>query len=224
MPIRVLAADDEFLLREAVASIVRSERDLELVGLASTADELRRETATCAPDVVVTDIRMPPTGTNEGIRFAAELRRDRATIGVVVLSQHADPEYALALFDQGSGGRAYLLKERIGHGGELADAIRTVAAGGSAVDPKVVERLVAARSRRRSALDTLTSRELQVLAEMATGRNNAAIAGRLFLTERAVLKHINSIFSKLRLSEEEEVHKRVRAVLMYLAGQEDRFT
>ena len=223
MSIRVLVADDEFLIREAVASIVGSEADFELVAVVSTGEELRRQAVKVAPDVVVTDIRMPPTGTNEGIRIAAELRSDRPGVGVVVLSQHADPEYALALFDQGSAGRAYLLKERIGHAGELAHAIRAVSAGGSVVDPKVVERLVAARSRRPSSLDLLTSREREVLAEMASGRNNAAIATRLVLTERAVLKHINSIFSKLDLSEEGEIHKRVRAVLLYLADQEVEF-
>lgn len=220
MAIRILAADDEFLIREAVASILGAETDFELLAVVSNANELRRDANRLAPDVVVTDIRMPPTGTSEGITFASELRRDRPEAGVVVLSQHADPEYALALFDQGSAGRAYLLKERIGHAGQLADAVREVAAGGSVVDPKVVERLVAAGTRRRSALHQLTPRESQVLAEMATGRNNAAIASRMVLTERAVLKHINAIFSKLGIGEEHETHKRVRAVLMYLADQE----
>ena len=219
MPIRVIAADDEALIREAVASVVNTEADLDLVAVAANADELRRQVARLRPDVVVTDIRMPPTRTDEGIRVAAELRRNGFDVGVVVLSQHADPEYALALFDQGSEGRAYLLKERIGHVSELADAIRSVAGGGSVVDPKVVERLVAARARRGSALDALTPRERQVVSEMATGRSNAAIARELVLTERAVLKHINSIFSKLGLTQQEEIHKRVRAVLLYLADE-----
>ncbi len=170
------------------------------------------------PDVVVTDIRMPPTGTNEGIQAATRMRTDHPSVGVVVLSQYVDPSYALALLSEGSAGRAYLLKERVSDVEDLVAAIREVARGGSVIDPKVVEALVSATSaRRRSDLDRLTPRESEILAEMAQGKNNAAIAATLVLSERAVEKHTNSIFSKLGLSEERDVNRRVKAVLLYLA-------
>jgi DNA-binding NarL/FixJ family response regulator len=162
---------------------------------------------------------MPPTGTDEGIRAAAELRERRPDIGVVVLSQYSEPSYALALLGNGSAGRAYLLKERVGAVGELIRAINEVAEGRSVIDPAVVEALVQATSRRRSPLDHLTTREREVLAEMATGRTNAAIAQSLILSERAVEKHTNAIFSKLGLTEEKDVNRRVAAVLLYLAEQ-----
>jgi DNA-binding NarL/FixJ family response regulator len=163
---------------------------------------------------------MPPSGTDEGIRVAARLREERAHVGVVVLSQHDDPAYALALLEGGSGRRAYLLKERVSAAGQLVDAVRAVADGGSVIDPQVVEGLVAAGRRpAASELDRLTPRELEVLSEMATGKSNAAIAATLFLSERAVEKHTNSIFSKLGLTEEPDVNRRVKAVLLYLAGQ-----
>jgi DNA-binding NarL/FixJ family response regulator len=170
------------------------------------------------PDVVVTDIRMPPTGTDEGIRAAAELRERHPGIGVVVLSQYAEPSYALALLGEGAAGRAYLLKERVSDVEEVARAIREVAAGRSVIDPTVVEALVSASGRRRkSAMDHLTPREREVLEQMATGRTNAAIAAELVLSERAVEKHTNAIFVKLGLSEERDVNRRVAAVLVYLA-------
>ncbi|MEJ7585400.1 MAG: response regulator transcription factor, partial [Acidimicrobiales bacterium] len=194
---------------------------LELVGLCGDLPGLLDLVRTTAPDVVVTDIRMPPTGTDEGIRAAEILRTDNPEVGVVVLSQYASPSYALSLLAAGSEGRAYLLKERVGDINELVDAIRQVAAGGSVIDPKVVEALVAATAvKPKSDLDRLTPREHQILHEMATGKSNAAIAEALVLSERAVEKHTNSIFSKLGLSEERNVNRRVKAVLLFLAGQE----
>jgi DNA-binding NarL/FixJ family response regulator len=171
------------------------------------------------PDVVLTDIRMPPTGTNEGIQAALALGETHPELGVVVLSQHVDAGWALDLFARGSERRAYLLKERVSEPGQLLGAIREVAAGGSVVDPKVVESLLASRARRQSALDQLTPREREVLAEIAQGKSNAAVAKSLFLSVRAVEKHINSLFSKLGLSEEEDVHRRVKAVLLYLSDR-----
>ncbi len=169
--------------------------------------------------MVVTDIRMPPTGTDEGIRAAAELRESRPEIGVVVLSQYSEPAYALSFLDGGSRGRAYLLKERVSDIGQLAAAIREVAAGGSVIDPLVVDSLVAARSRpANSPLRLLTPREREILVEMARGKNNAAVAESLVLSERAVEKHINSIFSKLGLGAEPGVHRRVKAVLLFLSA------
>ncbi len=170
------------------------------------------------PDVVLTDIRMPPTSSDEGIRLAGELRETHPQIGVVVLSQFSDPIYALALLERGSDRRAYLLKERVHNRAELMAAIRAVAEGGSMIDPKIVEALVAARSRaERSPLNELTAREREVLAEIAQGKSNTAIAEALFLTKRAVEKHINSIFLKLGLADAEDVSKRVKAALMFLS-------
>jgi DNA-binding NarL/FixJ family response regulator len=172
------------------------------------------------PDVVVTDIRMPPTGTDEGIRAAAWLREHRPSIGVVVLSQYTAPQYAVALLEEGSAGRAYLLKERVAGADELTRAVRTVAAGGSVIDPQVVDLLVQARAKRRTSdLEWLTPRESEILSEMAQGKSNAAIAKALDVSERAVEKHSNSIFSKLGLSEEPDVNRRVKAVLVYLSAQ-----
>ena len=170
---------------------------------------------------MVTDIRMPPTGTDEGIKAAAWLREHFPKTGVVVLSQYVAPGYALALLEHGSAGRAYLLKERVGSVDELARAIRAVAAGGSVIDPQVVDELVRARSAQRSSgLPLLTVRETQILAEMAQGKSNSAIAAALFVTERAVEKHTNSIFAKLGLSEERDLNRRVKAVLVYLSSQD----
>jgi DNA-binding NarL/FixJ family response regulator len=172
------------------------------------------------PDVVVTDIRMPPTGTDEGIRAANELRGRYPDMGVVVLSQYSEPAYALQFLESGSKGRAYLLKERISDIGQLASAIREVARGGSVIDPEVVDKLVTARAKgSHSPLRALTPREVEVLGEMAQGKNNAAVAASLVLSERAVEKHINSIFFKLGLTEEPDVHRRVKAVLLFLASQ-----
>jgi DNA-binding NarL/FixJ family response regulator len=218
MTIRVLVAEDNYLVREGVTRLLATEPDVEVVGACEDLDGLLAAVAADPPDVVLTDIRMPPTGTDEGVRAANELRSSHPEVGVVVLSQYVEPGYALALLEDGSERRAYLLKERVSDVDQLLHAIREVAAGGSVIDPKVVEALVAARSRRRdSPIEHLTPREREVLAEMAQGRNNAAVAGALGLSERAVEKHINSVFAKLALSEEPDAHRRVKAVLVYLA-------
>jgi DNA-binding NarL/FixJ family response regulator len=220
MPIRVVLAEDNALLRTGLARLIEHHPDLELAGTAADLPELLARVAEDEPDVVVTDIRMPPTGTDEGIQVAAQLRRERPDVGVVVLSQFDDAAYALALLEGGSQGRAYLLKERVSDVDDLVAAIRGVAEGGSVIDPKIVEALVTAtRAPRRSELDWLTPRELEVLSEMAQGKSNAAIAATLVLSERAVEKHTNSIFSKLGLSEERDVNRRVKAVLLYLQGE-----
>jgi len=220
MPITVVLAEDNALLRTSLARLIEHADDLTLAGTAADLPELERLIEDTEPEVVVTDIRMPPTGTDEGVRIAARLREERPTVGVVVLSQFDDASYALALLDGGSQGRAYLLKERVADVDDLVVAIREVAGGGSVIDPKVVEGLVSAsRSPRRTELDWLTPRELEVLAEMAQGKSNAAIAASLVLSERAVEKHTNSIFSKLGLSEERDVNRRVKAVLLSLAGR-----
>jgi len=220
MTIRVVLAEDNVLLRDGLARLVEAQADLEVVGVGGDLPSLLALVESERPDVVVTDIRMPPSGTDEGIRAAAAIRADHPATGVVVLSQYANPSYALDLLGGGSEGRAYLLKERVSDVDELVDAIRQVATGGSVIDPKVVESLVSAtRTRVTSDLDRLTPRESEILREMATGKSNAAIAATLVLSERAVEKHTNSIFSKLGLSEERNVNRRVKAVLLYLAGR-----
>jgi DNA-binding NarL/FixJ family response regulator len=219
VPIRLVLADDHYLVREGVARLIAGDPDLELVASCGDYDSAVAAVDEHKPDVVVTDIRMPPTGTDEGIRLAEQLRVTHPAVGVVVLSQYSEPTYALALLEKGSEGRAYLLKERVSDLDELVGAIRTVADGGSVIDPKVVEALVSSRrADKKSPLALLTPRELEVLEQMASGRNNAAIAGVLVLSERAVEKHINSIFSKLGLSEETAVHRRVKAVLLFLGA------
>ena len=218
MPLRVALADDHYLVREGTRRLLEAQPDVEVVAVCEDLDSLLAAVAAERPDVVVTDIRMPPTSTDEGIRAAELLRESDPGIGVVVLSQYAEPQYALPLLEHGSEGRAYLLKERVEDVEQLVGAIRTVAAGGSVVDPKVVEALVAANARtEQSPLHDLTPRERDVLREMASGKNNAAIAAELFLTERSVEKVIHSIFLKLGLTWETAVHKRVTAVVMYLA-------
>jgi len=217
----VALAEDNVLLREGMSRLVAANEDFELAGVAGDLPQLLALVKEREPDVVVTDIRMPPTGTDEGIKAAAWLREHFPRTGVVVLSQYVAPGYALALLEHGSAGRAYLLKERVGSVDELARAIRAVAAGGSVIDPQVVDELVRARSAQRSSgLSLLTVRETQILAEMAQGKSNAAIAATLFVTERAVEKHTNSIFAKLGLSEERDVNRRVKAVLVYLSSQD----
>ena len=218
MSIRVVFADDNYLLREGVKQLIETQPELELAATDTDFNSLLAAVEAERPAVVVTDIRMPPSGTDEGIRAAALIRDSHPEIGVVVLSQYAEPEYALSLLAKGAAGRAYLLKERVSDIEQLVNAIREVARGGSVIDSKVVEALVAARTRKTdSPLRDLTPREQEVLAAMAEGKNNAAIAAGLFLTERAVEKHINSIFSKLGLQEEKDVHRRVRAALLFLA-------
>jgi DNA-binding NarL/FixJ family response regulator len=217
---RVVLAEDNALLREGISKLIAGQAGVELAGTAGDLPSLLALVERAVPDVVVTDIRMPPTGTDEGIRAAAEIRVRWPQIGVVVLSQFADPPYALALLANGSAGRAYLLKERVSGVDDLMRAIREVAAGGSVIDPAVVEMLVAANARKPATdLDRLTPREREILAEMAQGKSNAAIAATLVLSERAVEKHTNSIFSKLGLSEERDLNRRVKAVLLYLADQ-----
>jgi DNA-binding NarL/FixJ family response regulator len=216
MAIRVVFADDSYLIRQAVTNLLALQEEIELVATCQDLDSLLEAIDAENPDVVLTDIRMPPDGTDEGIRAAEHLREQRPETGVVVLSQYSDPDYAVNLFEKGSARRAYLLKERVEDLEQLTGAIREVAAGGSVIDPEVVDALVAARARGESSLSELTPRETEVLGEMAQGKNNAAIAESLVLTERAVEKHIHSIFSKLNLSYEKDVHKRVKAVLLYL--------
>ena len=219
--IRVVLAEDNALLREGIARLIAGCGDLEVAGTAADLPQLLATVGAGPPDVVVTDIRMPPTGTDEGIRAAAWIREHHPGVGVVVLSQYTTPGYALSLLEHGSAGRAYLLKERVASVDELARAIRTVAQGGSVIDPLVVDELVRARSaERHSGLASLTPREAEILAEMAQGKSNAAIASSLFVTERAVEKHTNSIFAKLGLSEERDVNRRVKAVLVFLSQQQ----
>ena len=213
----VVLAEDSFIVREGIRMMLEAIEGIRLVGLADSYGGLMTEVAQHRPDVVITDIRMPPTRTDEGIRAALEIRADHPTTGVVVLSQYAEPAYVLALFEHGTSGFAYLLKERVGDLDELVNAIEQVHRDGSVIDPKVVEVLVAARARQAgSKLDRLTPREREVLAHTAEGKTNAAIARDLYLSERAVEKHINSIFTKLDLTFEEDLNKRVRAVVMWL--------
>jgi DNA-binding NarL/FixJ family response regulator len=219
VPLRIVLAEDNYLVREGVGKLIGLEPDMEVVASCADYTSLLDAVARERPDVVVTDIRMPPTGSDEGIRAANELRTSMPDLGVVVLSQYAEPAYALKFLESGSKGRAYLLKERVSDMNQLSSAIREVARGGSVIDPEVVDKLVTARSRdSRSPLRALTPREVEVLAEMAQGRNNSAVAKSLVLSERAVEKHINSIFFKLGLSEEPDVHRRVKAVLLFLAA------
>ncbi len=218
MPIRLVLAEDNYLVREGVRRLLETQPDLEVVAACGDLGSLLAAVDEQRPDVVVTDIRMPPGGANEGIQAAERLRETHPETGVVVLSQYANPSYALALLEGGSARRAYLLKERVDDLGQLVAAIRAVAEGGSVIDPKVVEALVAESARgEQSPLGQLTPRERDVLREMAEGKNNAAIADALFLTERSVEKVIHSIFLKLGLTWEAAVHKRVKAVILYLA-------
>jgi DNA-binding NarL/FixJ family response regulator len=218
MTVRVVVAEDSLLVREGIQELLSASPGTEVVALCDTEDSVLEAIESCSPDVVLTDIRMPPTRTDEGIRLANHLREHHPSIGVVVLSQYSEPAYVLGLLDAGSDGRGYLLKERIHNRGELVAAIDTVAGGGSVIDPKVVEVLVEAKARaERSPLTQLTSREREVLAELAEGKSNAAIADSLVLTKRAVEKHINSIFTKLDLAVADDVSKRVKAALLFLA-------
>jgi DNA-binding NarL/FixJ family response regulator len=220
MPTRIALGEDSLIVREGLCQLLAVDPEIEVVAAVGDQLSLRQACEEERPDVVLTDIRMPPTHTDEGIQLAAELRESHPEIGVVILSQFADPSYALALLDHGSDRRAYLLKERVHNRAELMAAIRAVTARGSMIDPKVVEALVAARSRvEQSPLGELTARELEVLAEIAQGKSNTAIAESLFLTKRAVEKHINAIFWKLGLAEGTDVSRRVKAALMFLAEE-----
>src|SRR5262245_2997935 len=218
MLIRVVLAEDQYLVREGLRRLLETRKDLEVASVCSDLESLLATVEAEQPDVVVTDIRMPPGNTDEGIQAATRLRDTNPEVGVVVLSQYAIPRYVLALLEGGSERRAYLLKERVDDLDQLVAAIHAVAAGGSVFDPKVVEALVAENARsEESPLNELTPRERDVLREMAEGKNNAAIARALVLSERSVEKVIHSIFLKLGLRWETEVHKRVKAVVFYLA-------
>ena len=218
MPIRLVLADDHYLVREGVRRLLETEPELEVAAVCDDLDSLLAAVDAEQPDVVLTDIRMPPGNSDEGIQAAERLRATHPSVGVVVLSHYASPSYALALLEGGSEGRAYLLKERVEDVDQLVAAIRAVADGGSVIDPKVVDALVAGEGRAESSpLNQLTPRELDVLREMAEGKTNAAIAATLVLTERSVEKVIHSIFLKLGLTWEPSVHKRVKAVILYLA-------
>jgi DNA-binding NarL/FixJ family response regulator len=217
-PLRVAFADDSYLVREAISHLLETDERIELVAVCDDGDALRAAIAEDEPDVVVTDIRMPPSGDDEGIRVATMLRETRPGVGVVVVSQYADPRYGLALLSDGSDGRAYLLKDRLNDRERLISAIQAVARGRSVIDAKVVESLIAAHVHdERSALADLTQRELEILSLIAQGSSNGAIADALALTKRAVEKHINAIFVKLGLAQNEDISRRVKAALIYLS-------
>ncbi len=218
MALRLVIADDHLLVREGIRRLLETDPDLEVVAVCGDLESLLAAVETEHPDVIVTDIRMPPGNSDEGIQAAQRLRTTDPDVGVVVLSQYATPSYALAILEGGSARRSYLLKERVQEPEQLVSAIRAVADGGSVIDPKVVEALVAEDARgERSPLKSLSAREWDVLREMAAGKNNAAIGESLFLAERSVEKVIQSIFLKLGLTWEPSVNKRVKAVILYLA-------
>jgi DNA-binding NarL/FixJ family response regulator len=220
MTIRVVLAEDSYLMREGIIRVLAEEDDVELVATCGDLDSLREAVEETAPDVVLTDIRMPPTNTDEGIEFAAELRATNPTLAVVVLSQYAEPVYAAQLLEGGSERRAYLLKDRVQDRGGLSRALHEVAEGRSVIDPRIVEELLAAQRRREgSQLGSLTNREREILALVTEGLSNQAISERLVITKRAVERHIHSIFFKLDLGDSEQVSRRVSAALLYLAGE-----
>jgi DNA-binding NarL/FixJ family response regulator len=217
MPVRIVFAEDNYLVREGTAALLAGVDEIDLMASVGDLPGLLGAVEELAPQAVLTDIRMPPTNTTEGIDAARRIRAEHPDIGVVVLSQYAEEEYAYELLRDGAAGLGYLLKERVADVEELVRALTEVAKGGSVLDPKVVEALVARRDRMaRSPLAQLTEREREVLSQMAQGKNNASIAAALFLSERAVEKHINSVFHKLTLSAETDVHRRVMAVLAFL--------
>jgi DNA-binding NarL/FixJ family response regulator len=218
MPVRVALADDSLLIREGLARLLAGEPEIQLVASCADLDELLDAVGRGDVDVVLTDIRMPPTMSDEGVRIAGRLRETAPQVAVLLLSHFADPSYALQLFERGSERRGYLLKDRVNDRAQLRTAIMTVAAGGSTVDPKVVDSLVATRlEHETSPLAGLTPRERDVLAEIAQGKSNTAVAQSLSLTKRGVEKHINSIFLKLGLAFADDVSKRVKATLLFLA-------
>jgi DNA-binding NarL/FixJ family response regulator len=220
--IRVILAEDSFIVREGLREILAAHPRIEVLGAYGDLGELLEAVESKPPDVVITDIRMPPSNTDEGIQAAAILRESHPQVGVIVLSQYSHPGFVLALLESGSDGRAYLLKERVHDMQQLTSAIEAVAGGGSVIDPKIVEVLVAARARAESSpLASLTERERKVLAEIAQGKSNVAIAESLELSKRAVEKHTHSIFMKLGVANSEEVSKRVKAALLFLAEGEE---
>ena len=218
MVLRVVIAEDSMLVREGIRLVIERNDDLTVAAVCGDLPQLLAVVGAEPPEVVVTDVRMPPTSSDEGIQAAGRLRETHPEIGVVVLSQYAEPAYANALLDGGSAGRAYLLKDRVSEPNQLAEAIRAVARGGSVIDPTVVDLLVSASSRAKaSPLASLTKRELEVLDQVAQGKSNAAVGQALFLTERAVEKHINALFAKLGLGPTPDINRRVKAVLMHLS-------
>jgi len=220
MGLRVVVADDSYLVREAITHVLSGAPGIDLCAVCDHRDSLMAAIEAEAPDVVVTDIRMPPGRDDEGVRVAIELRETHPGMGVVLLSMYLEPRYALDLLAKGSDGRAYLLKDRIHDRAGLTAAIEATAAGGSVIDPKVVEALVSAQSRlEESPLEELTPRERQILEEMAQGKSNAAIAETLVLAERSVEKVIHSIFLKLGLTWQPDINRRVKAVLVFLSEQ-----
>ncbi len=222
-PLRVIIAEDHYLVREGTRQLLESSGEVQVVAAVGMLGELMDAVARLGPDAVMTDIRMPPGHHMEGIEAAHAIRARYPRMGVVVLSQHADEAYAFELLRHGTAGLAYLLKERVGDRSELLRALRETVAGGSVIDPVVVEALVGRRARRaESRLQHLNSRELEVLGQMAQGKTNQAIAGALLLSGSAIEKHINAIFSKLGLAEEAQVHRRVAAVLTFLRDSELR--
>jgi DNA-binding NarL/FixJ family response regulator len=222
IPIRVVLAEDSLIVREGIREILVRDERIDLIGVFEDAPSVLGSVERDPPDVVITDIRMPPTMQAEGIDIANQLRESHAALGVLVLSQYADAAYVSSLFERGSQGRGYLLKDGIGDPDQLVAAVTTIAGGGSVVDPRVVESLVSARTRDPSPLDELTGRELEVLELVTAGKSNKAIAEELVITKRAVEHHISAIFTKLELGDEAEVHRRVRAVLVYLSAQSEK--
>jgi DNA-binding NarL/FixJ family response regulator len=220
--IAVAIAEDDYLVRQGVQTVLSKDPAIEVVAAVTSPDGIHDVLAERHVDVVVLDIRMPPTHTTEGIALAGALRASHPSIGVVILSQHHDPEYALELLGDGSEGKAYLLKERLGDGDELVKAIHDVHRGGSVLDPTIVDALLTARARRtNSRLAGLTPREMEVLAKMATGKGNSTIAEELVIGERAVEKHSNAIFGKLGLRDADNLNRRVAAVLFFLQRSTD---
>ena len=218
--IRVVCGEDSYIAREGILRALEGEEDIDVVATCRDFDSLRMTVDDVVPDVVLSDISMPPTNTDEGIRLAEELRTSHPDIGVVILSQYAEPVYATQLLEDGSDRRAYLLKDRVQYRSDLTRAVREVASGRSVVDPLIVELLLAAqRQRSDSHFDALTPREQEILALVAEGRSNGAIAEQIVITKRAVERHINSIFMKLDLGDPENISRRVKAAVLYLAGQ-----
>lgn len=216
---RVVIADDAMLLRQGVVAVLATLDDVDVVAEAEDLPGLMAAVETHRPDLVITDVRMPPTHTNEGIAAAREIRSRHPDTGVIVLSQYLDADYVIELLEDGTEGLAYLLKENVAARRQLSSAIDAVCSGSSSIDPAAVEVFVRARSRRPSPFDELTEREREVLALVAEGLRNGAVAERLHLSQKSVEKHINSIFSKLHLVDEPESNRRVRSVLLWLAEQ-----
>jgi DNA-binding NarL/FixJ family response regulator len=219
LPVRVVIGEDNYLVREGIRQLLDDVDSVEVAGVGVDLDTVHAAVERHDPDVLITDIRMPPSNTDEGLRIAYRLRQERPHVGVVILSQHADPEYAISLLDDGAAGRGYLLKERLSDITQLTHAIHEVARGGSIIDPFVVDALMAARgTANRSLLGKLTPRERLVLSCIAQGKSNAGISEQLGATERSVEKHISSIFAKLSITDQPDLHRRVKAALLFLSA------